>query len=100
MSVVDGCSDGRKEIFHLTMKGEFLLVRCLTKVVGEIRPLYVVHHYVGLGLLRFRGRGDMEAMHTHDVRMAQGNDQFRLAYARQVLVTCHEIRVIQQISME
>src|SRR5436305_5964555 len=100
MSVADGCSDGRKEIFHLAMKGEFLLVRCLTNVVGEGRPFDVVHHDVGLGLLGFQGGGDMEAMHTHNVRMAQGGDQFRLAYARQVLVTCHEIRIIYKISVE
>ncbi len=78
MGVIDGGSDGLKEMKQVGKRGEGVPGRGVTRGVGKGGSFNVVHHQIGHGLLRFRGRGDMEAVQPHDVGMLKGKDALRL----------------------
>src|SRR5207248_11566585 len=78
MGVVDGCANRCKELHNISSRRKHSFVRCITNIISEGQPFYIVHHHVSDWMIYFGWTRNLEAVDLRDIRMVQRKKLLRL----------------------
>ena len=95
MGIVKSEADCCEDVHNVIGGRELPLVRCVTDIVSERRPLDIIHHHIGRGNLRVRGLNELKVVNLHDIGVVQRRNKLPFA-----LETRGEIGIGLKIGVE